>query len=123
MVTASLSHVQTQTLRHAVLVQKESEEKHKTLQLAFDQAAEHLVRLEGEQQEWHEREVKLNKELDEALEDLDILAAEKEMLEKQGEELKNLVAQRDEDLARAKERMESTMSDLDTKLSAEQRNR
>ena len=102
---------------------KESEEKHKTLQQAFDQAAEHLVRLESEQQEWHEREVKLNKELDEALEDLDILAAEKEILEKQGEELKNLVAQKDEDLARAKERMEVTMSDLDTKLVAEQRNK
>ncbi|RDX42039.1 hypothetical protein OH76DRAFT_150419 [Lentinus brumalis] len=110
-------------LDRALKLQKESEEKHKTLQQAFDQAAEHLVRLEGEQQEWHEREVKLNKELDEALEDLDILAAEKEMLEKQGEELKNLVAQRDEDLARAKERMELTMSDLDTKLVTEQRQR
>ncbi|KAI0746362.1 hypothetical protein C8Q80DRAFT_1319972 [Daedaleopsis nitida] len=45
------------------------------------------------------------------------------MLDKQSEELKNLVAQRDEDLACAKERMESTMSDLDSKLVAEQRNK
>ncbi|KAI8973163.1 P-loop containing nucleoside triphosphate hydrolase protein, partial [Trametes punicea] len=109
-------------LDRALKLQRESEEKHKTLQQAFDQAAEHLVKLESEQQEWHAREVELGKQLDEALEDLDILAAEKEMLEKQAEELKNVVAQRDEDLARAKERMESTMSDLDTKLVIEQRN-
>ncbi|KAI0666368.1 nonmuscle myosin heavy chain b [Trametes maxima] len=110
-------------LDRALKLQRESEEKHKTLQQAFDQAAEHLVRLEGEQQEWHAREVDLAKQLDEALEDLDILAAEKEMLEKQADELKNVVAQRDEDVARAKERMEVTMSDLDTKLVAEQRNK
>ncbi|CDO73933.1 hypothetical protein BN946_scf185016.g90 [Trametes cinnabarina] len=110
-------------LDRALKLQRESEEKHKTLQQAFDQAAEHLVRLESEQQEWHAREADLGKQLDEALEDLDILAAEKEMLEKQAEELKNVVAQRDEDIARAKERMEMTMSDLDTKLVAEQRNK
>ena len=45
------------------------------------------------------------------------------MLEKQAEELRNVVAKRDEGVARAKERMELTMSDLDTKLVAEQRNK
>ena len=110
-------------LDRALKLQKESEEKHKTLQQAFDQAAEHLVRLESEQLEWHDRETKLAKELDEALEDLDILAAEKEMLEKQAEELKNLVVQREEDISRTKERMESTMSDLDSKLVVEQRSK
>ena len=110
-------------LDRALKLQKESEEKHKTLQEAFNQAAEHLVRLESEQNDWVERETKLNKDLDDAQVELDILAAEKEMLEKQGERLKNLLAQREEDLSRAKERMESTMSDLDSKLSAEQRNK
>ncbi|KAI0828577.1 nonmuscle myosin heavy chain b [Trametes gibbosa] len=109
-------------LDRALKLQRESEEKHKTLQQAFDQAAEHLVRLESEQQDWQARESDLSRQLDEALEDLDILAAEKEMLEKQTEELNNVVAQRDEDVARTKERMETTMSDLDTKLVAEQRN-
>ncbi|TBU21401.1 nonmuscle myosin heavy chain b [Dichomitus squalens] len=110
-------------LDRALKLQKESEEKHKTLQEAFNQAAEHLVRLESEQNDWVEREEKLNKDLDEAQEEIDVLAAEKEVLEKQAEELKNLIAQREEDLARAKERMESTMTDLDSKLSAEQRNK
>ena len=56
-------------------------------------------------------------------EDIDILTAEKEELQKTTEELKNLVAQREEDLERVKERMETAMSDLDTKLSAETRTR
>ncbi|KZT64665.1 nonmuscle myosin heavy chain b [Daedalea quercina L-15889] len=110
-------------LDRALKLQKESEEKHETLRQAFDQAAEHLVRLESEQQEWESREVELNEQLDLAQEDIDAVKAERDNLEKLGEELKNLVAQREEDLARTKERMESTLSDLGTKLTAESRNR
>ncbi|EMD32423.1 hypothetical protein CERSUDRAFT_118769 [Gelatoporia subvermispora B] len=110
-------------LDRALKLQKESEEKHETLRQAFDQAAEHLVRLEGEQQEWVTKEIEFNKEFDRAQEEMDILAAEKEELQKLSEELKNLVLQREEDLARAKERMESTMADLDSKLGNEVRSR
>ena len=100
-------------------LRKASEEKHKVLQQAFDQAAEHLVRLEAEQQEWAKKEVELTENLNEAEEDIDILTAEKEELLKVAEELKNIVAQREEDIARVKERMDSAMSDLDGKLRAE----
>lgn len=110
-------------LDRALKLQKESEEKHETLRQAFDQAAEHLVRLEAEQQEWAKKEAELTESLNEAEEDIDILSAEKEELEKTTEELKNLVVQREEDLARTKERMEMAMSDLDSKLSVEARNR
>ncbi|OBZ78198.1 Myosin-11 [Grifola frondosa] len=110
-------------LDRALKLQKESEEKHETLRKAFDQAAEHLVRLEGEQQEWSAREAELNDQLDQAQEEIDVLSAEKEELTKMAEELKNLAAQRQEDLSRAKDRMESTISDMDGKLSAELRNR
>lgn len=106
-------------LDRALKLQKESEEKHRTLQQAFDQAAEHLVRLEAEQQEWSKKETELTESLNEAEEDIDILTAEKEELQKQTEELKNLVAEREEDVARIKERMDSAVSDLDSKLKAE----
>ncbi|TBU55401.1 hypothetical protein BD310DRAFT_979632 [Dichomitus squalens] len=78
---------------------------------AFNQAAEHLVRLESQRSDWVEREEKLNKDLDEAQEEIDAFAAKKEVLEKQAEEPKNLIAQREEDLARAKERMSIVFSD------------
>ncbi|KAH9830181.1 P-loop containing nucleoside triphosphate hydrolase protein [Rhodofomes roseus] len=110
-------------LDRALKLQKESEEKHETLRHAFDQAAEHLVRLESEQQDWESREVELNEQLDLAQEDIDAIKAERDNLEKLSDELKNLVAQREEDLGRTKERMESTLSDLGTKLTAETRNK
>lgn len=110
-------------LDRALKLQKESEEKHETLRQAFDQAAEHLVRLESEQQDWEAREVELGETLDFAQEEIEVLKTEREELQKLADELKNLVAQREEDLARAKERMESTLSDLDGKLTSEVRNR
>ncbi|KAI0954365.1 hypothetical protein AcV7_007621 [Taiwanofungus camphoratus] len=110
-------------LDRALKLQKESEEKHETLRQAFDQAAEHLVRLESEQHEWETREVELTEHLDLAQEEIEALRAEKDELQKIGEDLKSLVVQREEDLTRAKERMESTLSDLDGKLSIEMRNR
>ena len=60
----------------------------------------------AEQQEWAKKEVELTESLNEAEEDIDILTAEKEELQKTTEELKNVVAQREEDIARIKERMD-----------------
>ncbi|KZT01711.1 uncharacterized protein LAESUDRAFT_717304 [Laetiporus sulphureus 93-53] len=110
-------------LDRALKLQKESEEKHETLRQAFDQAAEHLVRLEAEQQEREGREADLNQQLDIAQEETDVLKAEREELQKIAEELKDLAAQREQDLARATERMDSLASDLNNELSAESRNR
>ncbi|KAI0726107.1 nonmuscle myosin heavy chain b [Fomitopsis betulina] len=110
-------------LDRALKLQKESEEKHETLRQAFDQAAEHLVRLEAEQQDWESREVGLNEQLDFAQEEIDAIKGERDNLEKLSDELKNLVVQKEEDLARTKERMESSLSDLGTKLTTESRNR
>ena len=46
-------------LDRALKIQRESEEKNETLRMAFDQAADHLVRLESQQQEWVGREAEL----------------------------------------------------------------
>ncbi|CCM01260.1 uncharacterized protein FIBRA_03309 [Fibroporia radiculosa] len=110
-------------LDRALQLQRESEEKHETLRNAFDQAAEHLVRMEGEQQEWEKREIELAEDLDIARAQIETLQVEMDELQKLREELTSQVAQREEDLARTKERMESTMSDLDGKLNAELKSR
>ncbi|KAL6303713.1 nonmuscle myosin heavy chain b [Sparassis latifolia] len=110
-------------LDRALKLQKESEEKHEALRLAFDQAAEHLVRLETEQQEWSAREAELAEYLDRARQQIDALNVAKDGLQKQDDDLKSLLAQREEDLSRTKDRMDVALSELDGKLSAELRNR
>ncbi|KAJ7621122.1 P-loop containing nucleoside triphosphate hydrolase protein [Roridomyces roridus] len=103
-------------------IQKESEEKHDNLRQMFDQAAEHLVRLEAEQKDWTTREADLNAELAAAQQEADVTRADLEELRKVGEELKNLALQREEDLARAKERTDVAVKELETKLETELRN-
>ncbi|KAJ7433184.1 P-loop containing nucleoside triphosphate hydrolase protein [Mycena galericulata] len=47
-------------------LQKKTKEKHENLRQMFDQAADHVVRLETEQKEWAAREAELNAQLVEA---------------------------------------------------------
>jgi myosin protein heavy chain len=106
-------------LDRVLKLQKEADEKHEALKEAFDQAAEHLVRLEAEQKNWGGREVELVEQLNELQADDDSLRAERDSLQKQSDELKNLVLQKEEDINRSKERMEATVADLTRKLNAE----
>lgn len=106
-------------LDRAMKIQKESEDKHESLRIAFDQAAEHLVRLENEQNEWITRETELNELLEGAHVDIEELQGNLEELQKVSEELKNLALQREEDLARAKDRMDVAVKELEGKLSVE----
>ncbi|KAF7356757.1 Myosin II heavy chain [Mycena venus] len=109
-------------LDRVLKIQKETEEKHENLRQMFDQAAEHLVRLETEQKEWVAREEELNAQLLEAQQGSDTMRTDLDELHKVGEELKNLALQREEDLARAKERTDITVKELEGKLEAEHRN-
>ncbi|KAF8634039.1 hypothetical protein AX17_004304 [Amanita inopinata Kibby_2008] len=110
-------------LDRAMKLQKESEEKCESLRQAFDEAAEHLVRLETEQKEWITRETELNEQLGQANEEVEVLETDLEELRKVGEELKNLVLQREEDLSRSKERTDLVMKELEGKLDVEARNK
>jgi myosin protein heavy chain len=109
-------------LDRVLKIQKESEEKHESLRHMFDQAAEHLVRLETEQKEWAAREVDLNSQLVEAQQGMDTMRTTLDELHKVSEELRNLALQREEDLARAKERSELSVRELEGRLEAELRN-
>lgn len=108
-------------LDRAMKLQKESEEKYESLKVAFDQAAEHLVRMESEHKEWLEREAELLEELSKTREECDTLLQNQEELRKVGEELKNIAVQQEEDLGRTRERLDSSVKELEGKLEAEQR--
>ncbi|KAG2004634.1 nonmuscle myosin heavy chain b [Coprinopsis cinerea AmutBmut pab1-1] len=110
-------------LDRALKLQKESEEKHKSLQQAFDQAAEHLVRLEMEQKEWVVRENELLEQIMEAEKEIEELRTGSTELQKVGEELKNLAMQREEDIARTKERADVMLQEMEGKLKSETQSR
>lgn len=110
-------------LDRALKIQKEGEEKNETLRLAFDQAADHLVRLEKEQEEWVGREAELTELVAAAQHEMEALRADKAELQQVSEDLKDLVTQREEDLARARERMEAYIADLEARLGSETRDR
>lgn len=119
---ADISTLDSQ-LSRAMRLQKESEDKYDKLREAFDQAAEHLVRLEQGENTWSTREVELNEELRKAHEEIEALQTDLEGIQDVSEELRSLALQREEDLARTKERMDFAVNDLRGKLDAEVRNR
>lgn len=110
-------------LDRAMKLQKESEEKYDSLRTVFDQAAEHLVRLETDQKEWVAREVELTDQVSLAQNEIDALRGDVDELHKLSEELKNLALQREEDLARVKMRMDVAVRELEGKLNIELRNK
>ncbi|KAJ8508333.1 hypothetical protein ONZ45_g9391 [Pleurotus djamor] len=122
-VLALQSYLETQDkhLDETRRMQKEKDGAHELLKQAFDQAAEHLVRLEAEQQESAKREEELVEELRIHQEHLHGLQADHDELTKVSEDLKNLVVQREEDLARAKERMDVLVADLEGKFNSEKK--
>lgn len=110
-------------LDRALKIQKESEEKNETLRMAFDQAADHLVRLESQQQEWVGREAELTELVTAAQHEIEALHGDKEELQKVCEDLTCMVSQREQDLSRTKERLEAAIAELEAKLNNELRNR
>ncbi|KAG8951087.1 hypothetical protein FRC04_006746 [Tulasnella sp. 424] len=106
-------------LDRAVESQKATEEKYNSLKEAFDKAAEHLVRLEKEEKEWKAREVEL---MDEGRQKGELWAAlrqEKDELEKAAVETKAALRDKEVDMSRLKDRLESAVADLEGKLASE----
>lgn len=110
-------------LSRAMRLQKESEEKYESLRKAFDQAADHLIRLEQQEHQRDERELELDDKLKKAQEENEILHADLDQAHKVSQNLETMVSQREELLARAKEREEYAVLELRGKLKAETENR
>ncbi|KAJ3836083.1 P-loop containing nucleoside triphosphate hydrolase protein [Lentinula raphanica] len=110
-------------LDRAMAMAKDSEQRHAEQRDMFDQAAEHLVRLENEQKQMKAREDEVLMELTNQNEEIERLQNDLQTLQKVSEELKQLAIQREEDLSRARERTDSTVKELEGKLEVELRNK
>ncbi|KAG8883338.1 hypothetical protein FRB97_006763 [Tulasnella sp. 331] len=110
-------------LDRAVAGQKASDQKYKDLKTAFDEAAEQLERLEAEEQLWKEREAELMEEGHQKGEEWTALSQAKALLEKEVDDAKRSLREKDEDLRRVKDRLEGTLVDLEAKLATEVKNR
>ncbi|EJD07825.1 nonmuscle myosin heavy chain b [Fomitiporia mediterranea MF3/22] len=102
---------------------KATEEKYEALREAFDEAANHLVRFEQDQKEWKIREEELSQSLAIAEEKLEVLQAERDELRRASDDAKRQLTEREEDILRAKERLEATVTELEAKLASEIRAR
>ncbi len=110
-------------LSRAMRLQKESEEKHESLRKAFDQAAEHLVRLEQQEHQRDERELELNEKLKMAQDEIELLQVDLDRVHKVSQNLETVISQREELRARAKEREEIAVIELRGKLKVETESR
>ncbi|KAF7324837.1 Myosin II heavy chain [Mycena kentingensis (nom. inval.)] len=118
---AEMEDMETQ-LDRAMTLQTESKNKFENLRQMFDQAAEQLVHLEAEEQSWITKEEELAVRLSAAQQEIETNRATIDELQKIGEELKNLALQREEDLARSKDRSDVAVKEWETKIESEVRN-
>ena len=100
---------------------RELAEKNKELQQALEEGAQHLLRLEGKQDEWMQREEERLEELRRTETEINTLANARETLQKGSDDAMGALKERDEDIARMKERMESIVSELEARLVLETR--
>ena len=100
-----------------------ADERYENLKSAFDQAADHLVRLEKEQMGWRKREEALEESRTRADADIDTLAEERNELRKSLESAQILLTQREQELGRIKERMVIANVETEAKLTAATRTR
>jgi myosin protein heavy chain len=110
-------------LDRAMAMAKDSEQRHADLREMFDQAAEHLVRLENEQKQMRSREENTVTELAGQNDEIERLHGDLETLQKVSEDLKQLAMQREEDLSRARDRTDVVVKELEGKLDVESRNK
>lgn len=119
---ADIDELQSQ-LDRAMALAKDTEARYADLREMFDQAAEHLVRLENEQKEGTIRDEEAASQIRSQEEEMEKLKGDLEMMQKVSEDLKRLAMQREEDLERARERADVTMKELQGKLDVEMRNK
>ena len=109
-------------LDRAMANHKATEEKYETLRVAFEEAAEHLIRFEAEQKERKLEHEELSQSLQVAEEKVEDLQSERDELRKLSEDSKRHLNDQEEDLARARHKTEATIADLEAKLVNELRN-
>jgi myosin protein heavy chain len=103
-------------LERALAGHKAMEENFRVAKMNFEEASRHLQRLEGAEGEWKIKEVELCEALRKATMQLEDLAHAKDDLGKTEEDLRRSLKEKEEDISRVRERLESTVGDLEAKL-------
>ncbi|KAG8835466.1 hypothetical protein FRC17_003033 [Serendipita sp. 399] len=106
-------------LDRAMQLQKEMDEKYKALQSKFDEAVAHLSTLEASSVSWREREEELLGTIQRLEVEAASLAAARDSLKEASDELRQKLSEKDQDIVRARERLEANIADLEGKLSQE----
>lgn len=103
-------------LERALAGHKAMEENFRVAKMNFEEASQHLQRLEGAEREWKSKEVELCEALRKATTELEALAHAKNDLGKTGEDLRRSLKEKEEDISRVRERLENTVGGLEAKL-------
>lgn len=106
-------------LDRAMATQRSGEEKYRALKEAFDEAANHLSRLESAEKTWIEKENALFGEKTERETEFEAARAKCEQLEKEVNDAKLALGEKAEDIVRIKKRAGVTISELEAKLTLE----
>lgn len=106
-------------LDRAMKLQKETEEKHKAAQLKYEEAAANLRNLERAESNWRQKEQELLASIRQNEVEVATLLSTRDGLGKMRDDLEQKVREKEEDIVRARERMEQTVSELEGKLALE----
>ena len=120
-VTALQSNLQVvdAQLDRAMDAEKQSEQRYLILKAAFDEAAQHLVRLESAERDWKDQERTLEGEKSNREAESEAAYLRCEQLGKEAEELERSLKDKNEDLARLRQRMDASVRELEAKLAQE----
>ena len=110
-------------LEKAIASQKATEQAHAELKTAFDQAADHLLRLEAEQKAWKAKEDNFMRDLSKHSTNAEQLRSERQAFVAERDDLARKLQEKEQDLDRAHKRMLAAVQEVEAKLSAEAKGR
>ncbi|ETS59972.1 hypothetical protein PaG_05959 [Moesziomyces aphidis] len=110
-------------LEKAIATQKATEQAHAELKAAFDQAAEHLLRLEAEQKAWKDKEDTFMRDLSKHTTNAEQFRSERQAHMAEKEDWQRKLQEKEQDLDRAQKRMLAAVQEVEAKLVAEAKGR
>jgi len=110
-------------LERAMASQRATEQSRDELKTAFDAAAEHLIRLEAEQQSWKANETQMMANVGRHNEESNKFRLECKALQAEKAELERALQAKEQDMERANKRMKEAVAEVESRLQTEVRNR
>lgn len=95
------------------------QDEYMILEAAFEEAKENISHLEAAEKDWTLKEKSLFGEKTEREREWEAVRERRDILEKESEELRRALQEKEEDLDRIKKRMDSAVADLEAKLASE----